>query len=113
MNRSCIGFCTRQNHANREFSTAWGSQHLAARRYEKKSNPRFRTGGGSERLRATVGLPALRIASLAVVPRCPADFFDMTAGDASSTCGETTVWRQARQMRQEWRGQRYSRLKMA
>ena len=27
---------------------------------------------------------------------------------ASSTCGETTVWRQARQMRQEWRGQRYS-----
>jgi len=36
----------------------------------------------------------------------------MTSGDAASTCGETNVWRQARQMRQEWRRQRYSRLKM-
>jgi hypothetical protein len=48
-----------------------------------------------------------------VVPRRPADFFDMTSGDATSTCGETNVWRQARQMRQEWRRQRYSRLKTA
>ena len=47
-----------------------------------------------------------------VVPCRPADFFDMTSGDATSTCGETNVWRQARQMRQEWRRQRYSRLKM-
>ena len=50
-----------------------------------------------------------------VVPRRPADFCDVTSGDATSTCGETgetNVWRQARQMRQEWRRQRYSRLKM-
>jgi hypothetical protein len=47
-----------------------------------------------------------------VVPCRPADFCDMTSGDAASTCGETNVWRQARQMRQEWRRQRYSRLKM-
>ena len=48
-----------------------------------------------------------------VVVRRPADFFDMTSGDATRTCDETNVWRQARQMRDEWRRERYSRLKLA
>ena len=41
----------------------------------------------------------------------PADFFDMTSEEAGSNCCETNVWRQARQMRQEWRHQRYSRFR--
>lgn len=49
----------------------------------------------------------------AKVSRRPADFFDLTSGDAASKCCETSVWRQARQMRQEWRRERYSRLKTA
>ena len=46
-----------------------------------------------------------------VVPRRPADFCDMTSGDATSTCGETNVWRQARQMRRNG-AVSASRLKM-
>jgi hypothetical protein len=39
------------------------------------------------------------------------DSVDIKSADAASTLGETNVWRQARQMRQEWRQCRYSRLK--
>jgi hypothetical protein len=41
----------------------------------------------------------------------PADFFDMTSEEAASDWCKPNVWRQARQMRQEWRHQRYSRLR--
>ena len=46
-----------------------------------------------------------------IVPRRSEGLFEITIGDATSTGGDTDVWRQARQMRQEWRRARYSRLR--
>jgi hypothetical protein len=46
-------------------------------------------------------------------PRRPAGALDAIFDGAASTCDETDIWRLARRMRQEWRQQRYSRLKAA
>jgi hypothetical protein len=53
------------------------------------------------------------IGPVKVVECRPADVLDMTPGDTARTGNETRVWRQARQMRDEWRRERYSRLTSA
>jgi hypothetical protein len=42
-------------------------------------------------------------------PQRPADLVDISSRDTSA-CRETSIFRQARQLRDEWRRERYSRL---